>query len=684
MTANALLKLDMQAPQPSVSYIELNMHRIAILCLTSLLLGTLPAVTSSASALPERLSTTQLEQRLQAIDAELEQLARFNPRSGTGSIGYRSATHPDANQLEWVQVELEQPTRIDQIVLVPAIWRDTESGFQADGFPVNFRILAGTEPNSAGTVIASFSEQDQLLPRIAPLVIACDTTASWVRVEATKLSARQFDGQFNLELAELLIFSGEKNVAINQTLSLPSADSQLEPMQLPGRKKEYLVDGFVPYQMDSGQGDKTIAFFSVVKPKHIPSITIDLQSVMPLSRIHLHTLEQSDTAPQSTPSGLGLPKHFVVEGAQRADFSDAVSLMEYRQASIYDVGPILVHTFPKTPCRYVRLTALEPDPLHANQKGQPRVGLGFAEIELFALGENAALGKPVITQFLTHFRPSSLLTDGSNFYGRILSTREWMAQLASRHQLELERPPIAAELNQRYAQQQTMLQRMIWLATLLLIVIGFILIINRSLHQRAIHRTREQIAADLHDELGANLHAIGLLSDFVSREKENPQQLEQLMQRMRSLTQRTAAAAKYCTNMLEAEGLYDDLAVEMRRTASRVTTDHQHDLFFEREERLQNISPGKRIGLFLFYKECLTNIIRHAEATQITTHLVAGDRMLTLSIADNGHGLNGEVPASLKRRARLLKAKLKTESLASGGTQVTLQLKTRYSHKKIS
>jgi signal transduction histidine kinase len=55
-----------------------------------------------------------------------------------------------------------------------------------------------------------------------------------------------------------------------------------------------------------------------------------------------------------------------------------------------------------------------------------------------------------------------------------------------------------------------------------------------------------------------------------------------------------------------------------------------------------------------------------------------------LSIADNGHGLNGEVPASLKRRARLLKAKLKTESLASGGTQVTLQLKTRYSHKKIS
>ena len=181
-------------------------------------------MTSSEQTLPEQLNTTELEQRLEAIDAELDQLARFNPRSGTGSIGYRSPYHPDADQLEWVQIELEQPTPIDRIVLVPAIWRDTESGFQADGFPVNFRILAGTDANSDGTVIASFSETNQLLPRIAPLVVSCDTTASWVRVEATKLSARQFDGLFNLELAELLIFSGEENIAIHRPTTLSSPD----------------------------------------------------------------------------------------------------------------------------------------------------------------------------------------------------------------------------------------------------------------------------------------------------------------------------------------------------------------------------------------------------------------------------------------------------------------------------
>ena len=663
------------------------MYRFVFIYLSSVLLGSLSLVANSEQTPPEQtppeqLTTTELEQRLEAIDVELDQLARFNPRSGTGSISYRSPSHPNANQLEWVQVELEQPTSIDQIVLVPAICRETESKFQADGFPVNFRILAGTEHDSDGTVIASFSETNSLLPRIAPLVVSCDTTASWVRVEATKLSARKFDGQFNLELAELLVFSGEENVAIHRPITAREPEQHLEGPFLFARKKKFLVDGFVPYQMDTGQGDKTVAFFNGAPLNRAPSITIDLQAVFPLSRIHLHTVEQSDTAPQSTTSGYGLPEHFIVEGARRANFSDAVPLMEYRKTSIYDVGPILVRSFPETACRYVRLTALKPYLLHDDQVTRAKVG--FAEIELFSLGENVALGKPVRTQFLSSMRPSALLTDGSHFYGQILTTREWMAQLARRHELEQERPLVAAELNQRYADQKTNLRRMVWLAVLLLIGIAFILLINRSLRQRAIHRTREQIAADLHDELGANLHAIGLLSDFVTREKDNPEQLERLMQRMRALTQRTAAAAKYCTNMLESKGLYEHLAEDMRRTATRLTTDHQHELSFEQEIRLQDISPRRRIDLFLFYKECLTNIVRHAEATQITSHLIAGESTVTLTITDNGHGLNGEVPASLKRRARLLKSTLTTASLPSGGTQVTLQFKTRYAYKRKS
>ena len=127
--------------------------------------------------------------------------------------------------------------------------------------------------------------------------------------------------------------------------------------------------------------------------------------------------------------------------------------------------------------------------------------------------------------------------------------------------------------------------------------------------------------------------------------------------------------------MLEAEGLYDDLTEDMRRTATRITSDHEHDISFKGEELTQNIPPRKRIDLFLFYQECLTNIIRHAEATQIKTRFIASDTQLTLTVTDNGHGLNGKKPSSLKRRARLLGGRLSTESLQNSGTQITLRLK---------
>jgi hypothetical protein len=42
------------------------------------------------------------------------------------------------------------------------------TGFRANGFHEAFRVLAGEETDRTGTVIAEFTEEDQLLPRIAP------------------------------------------------------------------------------------------------------------------------------------------------------------------------------------------------------------------------------------------------------------------------------------------------------------------------------------------------------------------------------------------------------------------------------------------------------------------------------------------------------------------------------------
>ena len=623
-----------------------------------------------------RLSISQLEARLSEIDSELETLASCSLRSGTGSVGFRSESHAEPDHPEWIQVNLEREALIDRVVLVPTIWRDTRAGFKADGFPVAFRLVADT--GASARTLATYRSADRLLPRIAPLVISFPPVkASRVRLEATTLSPRAWDNRYLLQLAEILVFEGQENVALRQPVEVSSASDLGKD---PPRLKESVVDGFMPYLMDAAGDQQSISFVSQVGVGDQPSMTLDLGSALPLNRIHLHAVELSDTVPQTTPSDFLIPKRLLAEGANRPDFSDAVLLAEYDHQTTFDTGPIMMRRFTETRCRYVRLNAVEPFIDTLFPPGGSKIG--FAEIEIFSNGRNVAKGLPVEINFeqLSPDRTLSALTDGCNLYGPILPIREWMEQLGRRHDLETERPFITGELTERYRRQKALLQGLAWLAALLGAGIVITVLIEKVFRQRAVFKTRERIAANLHDELGANLHAIGMLGDMAKEEAGASDRLTEIVDRIRALTDRTGSAARYCANMLEADDLCSDLTEEMKRSSYRLLADAEHEITFEGEEFLQGLSPHKRIDLFLFYKESLTNIIRHSSATRVTTHLKAEPNRISLEITDNGIGFSAgsnHVPSSLKRRARLLGAQLGVSSIKDGGTRITLHLKLR-------
>ncbi|VGO18364.1 hypothetical protein SCARR_00416 [Pontiella sulfatireligans] len=641
---------------------------LLLLCMIGLLSNT------SVMALAKKPSISQMEHRLAEIDSELSGLASFSMRSGVGTVGFRSADYPDPRHTEWIQIELGETAPVDQIVLVPAIWRDTKTGFQADGFPLEFKLIAGTDQST--NVVASFDATDNLLPRLAPLAVSFpEIQASWVRVEASLLSPRAWDGQYILQLSEILIFSETENIALRQ----PIKTSSTVIKEARPRIKDSLVDGFVPYEMNSAQGEQSIAFMSPPGIGNQPALSIDLGATLPINRIHLHTPELSDTVPQSSESGHGIPRRLLIEGANQPDFSDAVQLAEYQMKSIFDAGPIIMRRFTETSCRYVRLTATEPYFIDgAPEKSQ----LGFAEIELLSKGRNVALDKPAIGNFeIRPDRSFSSLTDGRNLYGTILPLRKWMNELARRHDLEAERPWIAHELHHRYERQKVNLRRMGWLAALLAAGIAFTILIDRMLRMKQVTAIRERFAADLHDELGANIHTIGLLGDVALKSMDTPERLENVLTRSRALTERTGTAVRHCINLQKANGLFGSLPDDMRRSAQRIMADTEYDIAIEGEEFLDKLKPKTRADLFLFFKESLVNISRHAKATRFNCRLIASSKEIFLEISDNGKGMsdstNNEVPASLKRRAHLLGATVSAGLSASGGTRIALTLNPR-------
>ncbi|MBK1830984.1 ATP-binding protein [Verrucomicrobiaceae bacterium R5-34] len=650
------------------------MRTLPLLALLALLYGVLPLL-AAATPLSE-LKLSQLEQRLQEIDAELSQLAHPSLRTGVGSIGYRSARHETNEHTEWVQINLGEVCALDEIILVPNIYRDSEEGFQADGFPTEFRIITGTSPDDPGTLLGEYSSATSEPMGIAPRILpAYGVKASWVRIEATELSLRAFDKYTNahylFQLAEVFVYSNGKNVALHRPVQTSSQHHEISTSPWNSR---FLVDGFTPYLMNAAQGLQSVAYIS--KPNQSSVLTIDLESESVIDRIQLHALEQSDTVPQAHAGDLGIPHYLRIEGASRSDFSDSVSLLEQEMKSSYETGPIMMWNIPATRCRYVRIIDNRP----ANT-----FRIGFAEIQLFSNNHNVALGKKVSTTGeATVHRSLEALTDGRNLYGAILPIKDWMHQLTRRQKLDTERLSIAEELTRRYASQKTNLRWISWFAAILLVGTLSVIWFSHISRQRAIARTRERIAANLHDELGANLHAIGLLGDFakriVARKNATDEwaELNEVIDEVRSLTEETGETARYCTNMLETKEIHANLVGEMQQATTRLLADLDYETSFPEQNILHQLKPRRRIDLYLFYKECLTNIIRHSGATRVTAELIANENLIRLTVRDNGVGVSeAQAPESLRRRAKMLGGSVLAENLATGGSQITLQLRPR-------
>ena len=123
-------------------------------------IGSLGAVMLLAACQADKSSSiSTLEQRKAEINAELPTLAYISLNSGVSSIGYRSNNHldPPAHS-EWVDIDLGEPVTLDEIILVPTIWRGANGNFQADAFPAAFTITARESAGFPITIIADYPD----------------------------------------------------------------------------------------------------------------------------------------------------------------------------------------------------------------------------------------------------------------------------------------------------------------------------------------------------------------------------------------------------------------------------------------------------------------------------------------------------------------------------------------------
>ena len=197
-----------------------------------------------------------------------------------------------------------------------------------------------------------------------------------------------------------------------------------------------------------------------------------------------------------------------------------------------------------------------------------------------------------------------------------------------------------------------------------------------------LERMRTRIATDLHDDVGANLTRIAILSE-VARQKPRAAllNLDAPLSSIADIARESVATMSDIVWAISPER--DTLRDVVRRMR-----DHAEEVFEARDIRLLLDLPDlpARLGvdirrdLYLIFKEAVNNAARHSPCTAVAIVMRAEGTRLTLEVTDNGTGFeaaeetDGNGLASMRRRAARLGASLDVESGAGVGTVVRLTM----------
>jgi signal transduction histidine kinase len=247
------------------------------------------------------------------------------------------------------------------------------------------------------------------------------------------------------------------------------------------------------------------------------------------------------------------------------------------------------------------------------------------------------------------------------------------------------------------------------LATLLLAGGSAFVVSRRRYHRklrrlearRALEQERARIAKDIHDDLGASLTRISLLSQPARAGAEDTkaatENLEQIYTTARDLTQ---AMGEVVWAVNPEHDTFDSLANYISHYAQNFLRVAGIRCRLEVPMQLphQALSAEIRHNLFLAFKEALNNVVKHAEASEVRISLSPVPFGFELLVADNGKGFHfnghsaralgqdatratpGNGLANMRSRLQEIGGDCEVESEPGTGTKITFRVTLKADH----
>ena len=196
---------------------------------------------------------------------------------------------------------------------------------------------------------------------------------------------------------------------------------------------------------------------------------------------------------------------------------------------------------------------------------------------------------------------------------------------------------------------------------------------------------RRRISRDLHDDINQRLAMLSM--DLRRMEKDPFSDPEHLRDEIRRVSEHLTAVSDDVRQMAYRfhPSILDDLGLvkAVRRLVDDFSARTGIKSTYVHNDPVAALPAEVTICVYRVVQESLSNVSRHAQASQVEVELICEDDAVNLSVRDNGVGFNAEQLGkagghlgllSMKERVRLTKGKLHVESRPSQGTYIRVDV----------
>jgi signal transduction histidine kinase len=213
--------------------------------------------------------------------------------------------------------------------------------------------------------------------------------------------------------------------------------------------------------------------------------------------------------------------------------------------------------------------------------------------------------------------------------------------------------------------------------------------LRRSREERfaELERVRRRIATDLHDDIGASLSQIAILSELAlgdaDTRPETANTLGRIATTSRELVESMGDIVWAINPRRDRVG---DLLQRMRHFASDTFTGKNIEFSFRAPDAGRDLALATdvRREVLLIFKEAVNNIARHARCSHADIDVRIEHDGLVVQVADDGQGLSpssgrgdGHGLRSMQERATRLNGCLNVDTSPGGGTRLMLRVPWR-------